>query len=478
MIPKHWGKSSFGKKSAIHQLQFFAQYFHEMLKDLDLKPAIITEIMDRKSLCANRIHDMNIDVDSMEVGSDSAPLNLVSLREFLEVLAFVCQIKLKKRDFEWDSGEMQSQMQIFWRHWELSLTVVSRFLLDLSLVGLLSKVGDGQFRFSHMTLQEYLAASFSVRLFGDDPNMLQNLLSQMRPLHSRWNREMLQFTACMPQLHDEMFVEFCRLVLKRDSGEGVHCEFVQDFLKERGASEKVQEMVCSRLQEIRGTDFLIAGLCHPSLELRNRVLCDMKKFSMPPDPFAQADGTVVELKQIAEDCNSDRTWYTRAAAILSVAQIAQMDHCQMGKERHDTLCWVLDMFGSHIQDDTCFALVTSLGICLKGVGKDVAGADCIMLASSDEQLLLVFLNALKDRSVNGLWDALADVKAYSEGLLDWVVSKSLIETGQWPLRHVLLFCEQTADIDSARAKHFCRQLLGRVQALSIETFQTEQHDLF
>ena len=119
---------------------------------------------------------------------------------------------------------------------------------------------------------------------------------------------------------------------------------------------------------------MIAGLCHPSLKLRNGVLCEMKKFSAPPDPFAQADGTVAKLKQIAEDRNSERNWYTRAAAILSVAQIAQMDHCQMGTSRHETLCWVLDMLGSNTQDDTQFALVTSLGICLKGVGNDAAGA--------------------------------------------------------------------------------------------------------
>jgi len=40
---------------------------------------------------------------------------------------------------------------------------------------------------------------------------------------------------------------------------------------------------------------------------------------------------------------------------------------------------------------------------------------------------------------------------------------------------VLLFCEQSAD--SVRATHLSTQLLGRVQALSIETFQTKQDDL-
>ena len=255
---------------------------------------------------------MNIDANSIEVGSNSVALsvaNLVSQREILEVLAFLCQIKLKKRDFEWDSGEMQSQMQIVWRHWELSLTVVSRFLLDLSLVGLLSKVGDGQFRFSHMTLQEYFTASCAVRIFGDQPKMLHNLFSQLMPLHSRWNREMLQFTACMPQLQDEMFVEFCGFVLKSDGVEGVHCELVQDraFLKGRGSCEKVEEMVCSRLQEIRGTDFFLAGLCHSSLEVQNGVLSEIKKFSMPPDRSQQSCQVFAACRESWKQGTTQRT---------------------------------------------------------------------------------------------------------------------------------------------------------------------------
>ena len=91
------------------------------------------------------------------------------------------------------------------------------------------------------------------------------------------------------------------------------------------------------------------------------------------------------------------------------------------------------MLGSDTQDDSHFALVTSLGICLKGVANDVDGVGCIMLSSSDEQQLVFYLDRTlndNDRSVNGPLEALADVKAYSEGLVNWVVSKSLIETGQ------------------------------------------------
>jgi len=317
-----------------------------------------------------------------------------------------------------------------------------------------------------------IAASCAVRIFGDDP---QNLLNQLRPLHSRWNREVLQFTACMPQLCDEMFEEFCELVLKGDDGTGAHCELVQDFLKGREGSAVVLQKMRDKLHEIRGTDSLVAGLCHPSMELRNRVLSEMKLFAVPPDPFSHTDGIVPRLKQIVED--REREWYEHAAAILSVVQIAQMDHCQKGTGRNDTLCWVLNMLGTNTHDDIHFALVTSLGTCLKGI-TNTTGLDCIMLASQDEQQLLDILNRTlidEDRSISGLSEALADVKAFSEGLVDWVVSKSLIETGQWPTRHVLLFCEQITD--SARASHFCSQLLSRVQASSIEAFLKGKYDL-
>ena len=94
----------------------------------------------------------------------------------------------------------------------------------------------------------------------------------------------LQFTACM--LSEQVFEGFCQLVLASDDGTGSHCELVQDFLKERGASEKVKRMVREKLQGFRRRG-LTASLCHPSLELRKLVLSEMKKFGVPPDPFVR-----------------------------------------------------------------------------------------------------------------------------------------------------------------------------------------------
>ena len=94
-----------------------------------------------------------------------------------------------------------------------------------------------------------------------------------------------------------MFPEFCQLLLERDDGTGAYCELVQDFLKERDPSEAVQQMLRDQMQKNRGTDLLLAGLCHPCLEMRSLVLSEMMKFRSPADPFS--DGTVKTLKEIA-----------------------------------------------------------------------------------------------------------------------------------------------------------------------------------
>ena len=126
-------------------------------------------------------------------------------------------------------------------------------------------------------------------------------------------------------------------------------------------------MVRKKLQEIRGSEGLIAGLCHPSLKLRNIVLSEMKKFGMPPDPFAETDGTAAALRQIAED--GARKWHTRAAALLSLVQMAQMDHCRKGNGRSHTLQWLLAMLKLDQSEDIRFALVARLGTLLKGLSK-------------------------------------------------------------------------------------------------------------
>jgi len=139
-----------------------------------------------------------------------------------------------------------------------------------------------------------------------------------KPLHSRWTQEVLQFVACLLQ-PESVFTAFCGQVLECDDKSGTCCELVRDFLQKRGGSEEVEQMVRDKLRMIRGTEHLIAGLCHQSLEIRRLVLSEMKQFGVPSDPFV----IVARLQKVAEDYEAE--WYTRAAAFFWLVQIAQMD---------------------------------------------------------------------------------------------------------------------------------------------------------
>ena len=164
-------------------------------------------------------------------------------------------------------------------------------------------MGDKSYRFSHLTLQEFLAARCAVRLYGHNAQGLLDHLRQGEALFSRWKREVLLFTACMmpEEASSEFceFSEFCQLLLEMEDGTGAYCELVQDFLKERDPSEAVEQMLRDRMQKNRGTVLLLAGLCHPCPEMRSLVLSEMIEFRAPPDPFE--DGTVPKLKAIAND---------------------------------------------------------------------------------------------------------------------------------------------------------------------------------
>jgi hypothetical protein len=272
---------------------------------------------------------------------------------------------------------------------------------------------------------------------------------------------------------------FCQLVLASDDGTGSHCELVQDFLQERGASvisEKVEQMVRGKLQEIQGSEGLIAGLYHPSSELRHIVLSEMKKFGVPPDPFAETDGTAAALKQIAEDGASK--WHTRAAAVLSLVQIAQMDHCRKSNGRSDTLQWLLEMLKLDQSEDILYALVAGLGTLLKGLEQTESKDGILLVAAEDEPVLL--LSALKQSANGVVVEAVADLKAYSDGLMDWILKEStLIAEGVWPMRHLLyVFCiKAAASGNQDRAEKLVQQLFGRVHAVSEETFEEEPGDV-
>ena len=107
---------------------------------------------------------------------------------------------------------------------------------------------------------------------------------------------------------------------------------------------------------------MVVGLCHPSPDVRELLLSEMRQFQMPPDPYA--DGELVSaLKKIAEDTSA--VWYQRRAGILSLAQIANMEYYnkRAGAGRANTLKWMLQLLNAYgaVREDIGFAVVKGLG---------------------------------------------------------------------------------------------------------------------
>ena len=189
---------------------------------------------------------------------------LVLATEFpsLETLAFVSQVQREERDFR--LATCMTSVRVLWMRDVALLANIREVLFKDPVVGLLSKVGRQEYRFSHLTLQEYLAARCAVWLYGHN---VEELVQQLMPLHSQWRREVFKFTACMLK---EIFAEFCKTVLEHDNEAGAKCELVRAFLKERVTSvesDEVEQMVRDELLKLRGGENFIAGLCYPSLEL-------------------------------------------------------------------------------------------------------------------------------------------------------------------------------------------------------------------
>jgi hypothetical protein len=128
-----------------------------------------------------------------------ASITLEVVTDYLEILAFVCQVKHSQRDFS--LAACADDVKVLWKHTPDYLDLARECLFGTNMVGLLTRVGEDIYRFSHLTLQEYLAATCAVRLFGLDA---QELLNQLQPLHSPWKRMVVQFAACLME-DEEVF---------------------------------------------------------------------------------------------------------------------------------------------------------------------------------------------------------------------------------------------------------------------------------
>ena len=196
----------------------------------------------------------------------------------------------------------------------------------------------------------------------------------------------------------------------------------------------------------------------PCPHMRSLVLSEMSQFRVPPNPFA--DETVPKLKEIAED------WHKRAAVMLSLAQIAQMKHCSRS-DRAETIRWMLKMLQlrSDMLENVHFALVKALGTMLESGGESAASSG-IMLQRDDESV--IFQPGLRESVA--VANALADLKIYSAGLVDWLEAEpSLIAHGRWPIIHVHFLCENAAALtDFHRALGLVNSLLHRLHSSSFQ----------
>ena len=184
--------------------------------------------------------------------------------EYLEDLSFVCQMRVKKRDFKLES--IAPDLRSLWQHDMALLERIRELLFQSPIVGLLTSVNQDEYRFSHLTLQEYLAARCAVRLYGHDAKELLAQVAAGAPLHDQWRREVLQFTACILE-PEAAFTEFCQAILEAQDEAGINCELVRAVLEERGESEIVEQMLRDKLLQLRSTESLVAGLCHISFSV-------------------------------------------------------------------------------------------------------------------------------------------------------------------------------------------------------------------
>ena len=200
-------------------------------------------------------------------------------------------------------------------------------------------------------------------------------MDKLKPLQSAvskdglWNKEVSRFVAGM--LKEDVFVQFCKLILEGDDETGSCCEIVQDFLNEREQSSQtrpLETMLCSKIPRIRRR-FLLAGLCHPCPEMRKLVLSEMKQFRVPPNPFA--DGTVADYRSSdTENRTGDAFWAFRLPQL---------------KTRVADLVFVLDEIAR--RSGEAGSLWANIATDDVGVfGHSFGGATALMLAAQDDRV--------------------------------------------------------------------------------------------
>ncbi|KAJ1469066.1 hypothetical protein T484DRAFT_2198337 [Baffinella frigidus] len=160
--------------------------------------------------------------------------------EFLRTLAFVCHSVTKAREFDFNStdaskkfqgaladrwGEVQTEFLEHSRGSEevtgkaFETSEMEKWLMpqEGSCVSILvcTSEHERKYRFGHLTVQEYLAASFVAR-FKDPADIWAALHDKRQAISGQWNREVLLFSVGM--MDEDMFFGFAALLLGKEDG--------------------------------------------------------------------------------------------------------------------------------------------------------------------------------------------------------------------------------------------------------------------
>ena len=161
-------------------------------------------------------------------------------------------------------------------------------------------------------------------------------------LHSPWWKQVLLFLATALE---ELVEDFVDLLLDNDDVSGSNSCLAQSMLTECAPTaqsadaeapipayvQRAREATSAKLERMRPATLLARGLTHPSIELRNLVLSELRQFSTSPSQVAdelldrlgrtRSSGPIADgARAIESSWSAGRhlPWYSQLAAIESL----------------------------------------------------------------------------------------------------------------------------------------------------------------
>jgi hypothetical protein len=277
---------------------------------------------------------------------------------------------------------------------------------------------DTIIRFAHLTFQEFLAGRFITKaltlaeragdeVFEKKVNSIFTNPSSEQPLdrlHEAWWLQVIMF-AGGTMGETPVFEKFAKVVLLQDDASGANACMVKRMLTECSPNNRyvrrVTQLVNEMVRRMRPYDMLAKGLCHPSLEMRNLVLTEIKEFQMDPEEAAHAVLALLD--------SGFHPWYTPWCAAQSLGQLQVTSDLVMRK--------LMAMWNDR-----------TLPMCTRQAAVCAIGA---LDAQNHPSVCQVLLEALVESEASAL-QALVNVRALrvtSEDMVRALLKRSLVATG-------------------------------------------------